>query len=379
MAKTKSPTLTRLVERATAPFSAGVAVNREAGTIGNVLICGFDSANGRTYPAEVFRRDYRAYEGARVNCDHARDSTVDRRLGWFSDVRVGEDGKPRGTLHVLKSHPMADRVFEAAERNPSLYGFSHVAMCETKQHRGKEIVEAIKSVESIDLVADAATTRSLFEGINMPVKLSEYVAQFVRHPKATTEQIVKIKRLAEMEGMGDMAMPADTPAPTEETDPAAGISDAFKTACMHVIQQALDGDLDPKEALSKIKSLLGSHADVNGSGDSSAADDSSSSDDSTDPMPESKQKRADPWAVLSECQALEYAPTPAELELLASQPDSAKRKIYVTEQKAKAANAKAEKSKSAGRTPGAAPGGKKVAESFPKTLAELREHVAAHN
>jgi len=73
--------------------------------------------------------------------------------------------------------------------------------------------------------------------------------------------------------------------------------------------------------------------------------------DEGDEMP--KESRPQPWDVLRECQEAGYAASAAELELLAMQPDAAKRKAFVSEQKAKLANAKAEKPVSAARRPGA--------------------------
>jgi hypothetical protein len=152
-------------ERLAAPFAAGdVRVNRQAGFIDNVLICGTTSRNGRDYPLEVLRRDHAKYEGVNVNCDHKDSPTVADRVGWFSNVRPGSDGRPRGRLNVLKSHPMAERIFEAAERRPQLFGMSHVATCSTARRNGRETVESINKVISIDLVADPATTTSLYEG-----------------------------------------------------------------------------------------------------------------------------------------------------------------------------------------------------------------------
>lgn len=151
-----------LTERFAAPL-AGSRVNREQGYIDHVLLCGTVSRNGRDYPVSVLKRDYARYEGAPVNCDHGGESTVDRRLGWISDVKPGADGRPRGRLHLLKSHPMAERVYEAAERRPSLFGMSHVAHCGTRRIAGRETVEAINKVISIDLVADPATTGGLYE------------------------------------------------------------------------------------------------------------------------------------------------------------------------------------------------------------------------
>jgi len=153
---------TTITVREDRPFAAS-RVNRTGGYIDGVLICGTTSRNGRDYPLPVLKRDYSRYEGAAVNCDHKEEATVERRIGWFSDVRPGSDGKPRGRLHLLKSHPMTERVFEAAERNPALFGMSHVAVCSTSRVNGRETVEGINKVVSIDLVADPATTSSLYE------------------------------------------------------------------------------------------------------------------------------------------------------------------------------------------------------------------------
>jgi hypothetical protein len=158
----------QITERTAAAFS-GARVDREAGTISNVLICGTISANGREYPAEVLRRDHGVYEGKPVNCDHSKESTVDRRLGWISNVSPGADGRPRGTLNLLLSHPMAPRVLEAAEKQPNLFGFSHIALCDLVTGKdGRERVTSIQSIESIDLVARPATTKGLFESSVSP-------------------------------------------------------------------------------------------------------------------------------------------------------------------------------------------------------------------
>lgn len=220
----------RLTERVAAPF-VGCRVDREAGQIHGVLICGTASANGRDYPVSVFKRDFAKYEGRPVNCDHGREATVERRFGWFSHVKPGTDGRPRGTLNCLRSHPMYERVMEAAERNPALFGFSHVAICRTRPGLGgREVVEAIESVESIDLVAEPATTKGLFEG-TMDATLSS----------------------------------AGSASSADSTNPADGIKGAFLQACMHLVEQGLDGEMEPKEVLGKLKEMFASHAKVNGS------------------------------------------------------------------------------------------------------------------
>ena len=132
---------------------------------------------------------------------------------------------------------------------------------------------------------------------------------------------------------------------------------------MHVIQQALDGDIDPKEALSKIKSLLGSHSDVNGSGDTTAADDSADTGD--DSAKESETFAGVLKPLLEECRKAGVTPTPAQLLVLAEMPTESGRAAYLQEAKAAAANARAEKPKS-GRV-----AEQQAEPAFPKTLDEF--------
>ncbi len=362
MAKAK-----RITERVAVPFQ-GAKVNLESGTIDDVLICGHESANGRDYPAEVFRRDFKAYEGRPVNCDHGREPSVDRRFGWFSNVRVGEDGRPRGTLNVLTTHPMAARVLEAADRNPALFGFSHVAMCETRTANGREIVEAIKRVESIDLVAEPATTKGLFESKGADVftfkKLVEWVA---KHPKASTKQALKVKGLVEElgDGMGDTAAMPEEPA--AETDPDEAITGGFRSGIMALVEKCLSGDGDPKECLKKIKRMLDAHGDVtdSGGGDSGGSSDSDSSDSGSDDMPKESKKPPTIGELVAEAKAAGLTePTHSDLELLAEIPTAAGRKKLC---ESILARTPGEKPTSAGRNPG---GGLGKSTASTKTTAE---------
>jgi hypothetical protein len=346
--------LTRVTERTRTPF-AGTRVNRDAGTIAGVLICGFESANGRDYPASVFRRDFKAYEGAPVNCDHARDATVDRRIGWFTDVAPGDDGRPRGVLNVLKEHPMAARVFEAAERNPALFGFSHVAMCETKRGRdGREVVEAIKSVESIDLVASPATTKGLFESKGTAVKISLKQYAERRGPALgpdTWGAIVKLCR-----EMGDDF--ADAPVMDEPPADAPADGD-LKTALMSALAPMLDEAFDSGDVsklVSALKDFVKLHAKHTG-GDAPK-------DEPKEEAPEKDKEESRPTmaGVLAECKAAGLeSPSVEFVAALMETPSAAARLPFIK----LAREAKApprETPKAGGRAPGAGETGTRTTE-----------------
>ncbi len=257
----------RISERVAAPF-AGAAVDRDRGIIRCVKLCGGTSVNGREYPAEVFRRDVLKYEGAAIYADHGRDRSVDRKLGWIAAARVDADGTPRGDAHLLRTHPLFDRVMEAAERNPAMFGFSHVALCETSYGAdGRERVEGLRAIESVDLVAEPATTRGLFEGRTTESKggcsLARLVERISRDPAASLSQIIAVRKLAELDdgayadaSLPGHAMDADT------LEPAEAITAGFKAALLSVIEKALMGELDSNAAIKKIKSLLSAHRDA---------------------------------------------------------------------------------------------------------------------
>ena len=157
------PETVQLQER----VAAGVGrVDREAGVIRGVRVLGRVSKNGRTYLPQAITGAKPFYEGIRVNCDHPASARGDRsiadRIGWLAGVRES-DGGLRGDLHLILSHPFTPAVLEMAERNPSMIGLSHNAEGRITKQDGKNVVEEITRVRSVDLVADPATASGLFE------------------------------------------------------------------------------------------------------------------------------------------------------------------------------------------------------------------------
>ncbi len=142
---------------------SGLRVDRAAGVIRGVKIIGSQSRNNRTYPPAVLQKAIPHYEGRGCFLDHtAGQRSVASRFGWLQNVR-GDGASLIGDLNILKSHPNAPAIFEAAERNPRLFGLSHSADGRVVRRGGKNVVEEIVGVHSVDLVCDPATTNSLFE------------------------------------------------------------------------------------------------------------------------------------------------------------------------------------------------------------------------
>ena len=142
-------------------------VDRANQVIKGVKILGTESKNGRSYTPECLRKAAGLYENAKVLCNHDHtdsDRAIGDVFGRLKNVTLRGDGL-YGDLHFLKSHPMSERVIEAAERDPSLFGLSHVADGDGRNVGGKFVVEEIHEVFSVDLVSSPATTAGLFESV----------------------------------------------------------------------------------------------------------------------------------------------------------------------------------------------------------------------
>ena len=141
-------------------------VDRLRGVIHGVKILGLESRNGRTYLPATLARAAPLYEGARVNIDHSRGSLAARgyedRIGTVRNVRARESGL-FGDFHFNPKHRLAEQLLWDAEHAPENVGFSHNVTARTAREHDRVVVEEITAVQSVDLVADPATTRGLFE------------------------------------------------------------------------------------------------------------------------------------------------------------------------------------------------------------------------
>ena len=165
MRKNKQP----FIESCILTESDNFSVDVNAGLIKNVKLVGFNSKNNRVYSRKCLEDALKLYEGAPVNANHVdsdKEVSIYDRLGKIQNVKMTDDGV-FGDFHFLKTHPMAERVLEAADKMPELFGFSHRAQGTVKSNKsGPEEVSKISNVLSVDLVSDPATTRSLSEAIS---------------------------------------------------------------------------------------------------------------------------------------------------------------------------------------------------------------------
>lgn len=146
----------------------GQRADRVASVIYGVKICGLTSTNGRRYSVEALKAAVKLYEGAKLCANHPEpeDDTcrdVEDVMGEFHNVRFAKDGI-YADVHLVPSHPMTPRLFEAAEKMPALYALSHNVYGIEEKRNGENVVVEITRVNSVDLVTDGATNKNLFEG-----------------------------------------------------------------------------------------------------------------------------------------------------------------------------------------------------------------------
>ena len=145
-----------------------VRVDRAAGVIRGVKILGLRSRNGREYLPEALGRAAALYEGAKVNVNHPKGSPVaprdyQDRIGIVRGVEVRAGEGLFGDLHFNPKHALAEQLIWDAEHAPENVGFSHNVQARTARRDDLLVVEEITRVQSVDLVADPATTRGLYE------------------------------------------------------------------------------------------------------------------------------------------------------------------------------------------------------------------------
>jgi hypothetical protein len=143
-------------------------VDVKQGVIRGVKVLGLRSKNGREYLAEALRKAAPLYRGCKVHVDHPPKATGPRsyrdRIGHLENVQVRPDGL-YADLKYNPKHDVAGQLAWDAEHSPGSVGLSHNINGTVARRNGKAVVESITKVVSVDLVADPATTRGLFESV----------------------------------------------------------------------------------------------------------------------------------------------------------------------------------------------------------------------
>jgi hypothetical protein len=194
--------------------SRGVAmrVDREAGVIRGVKVLGLTSRNGRSYLPDALVQAAALYEGAKVNVNHAKTGSFGPRdyrdrIGVIRNVQSRRDEGLFADFHFNPKHDLSEQLLWDAEHAPENVGFSHNVEARTSRRGDGIVVEAILSVESVDLVADPATTQGLFESTgdadanaeDVTMTLAEATLDDLRRRRADLVEAIRGEPAAELE------------------------------------------------------------------------------------------------------------------------------------------------------------------------------------
>jgi hypothetical protein len=148
--------------------SERLRVDRDAGVIRGVKLLGLISRNGRSYREQALADAVGMYEGTKVNINHPKGNPLaprdyQDRLGVVRGVEFRPGQGLFGDLHFNPKHALSEQLVWDAEHAPQNVGLSHNVLARTTKSGDGTMVEAITKVQSIDLVADPATTSGLYE------------------------------------------------------------------------------------------------------------------------------------------------------------------------------------------------------------------------
>ena len=163
---------------------------------------------------------------------------------------------------MFKSDPFVPKLLEAARRYPNKFGLSHVARAKTARRGGREVVEEIERIESVDFVTDPATVKGLFESVQQGGR--------VMANKATATKVIE----GVMAGSGVNLRGRLRRVLVEQLDGRdhqAAVTQAFKVAGEAIWAAFLANELSEDDMLSKFRKLAKGHRDAGGSGDDSGA------------------------------------------------------------------------------------------------------------
>lgn len=146
-------------------------VDRKNHIVHGVKVLGFTSANGRIYDFDAVKEAIAKYEKAPVNKDHnMEEPSFSDRLGWLENVTLQKDGLYADFHYNPHADGIESFLWFAEHNGLGDVGFSHLVSGKySVDPDGTERITRIDKVKSVDLVANPATTKTIFESEVKPM------------------------------------------------------------------------------------------------------------------------------------------------------------------------------------------------------------------
>jgi|GEM_PF-6385340 hypothetical protein len=291
-------------------------VDRAKSIVYGVKVLGFNSQNGRVYERQAIQEAMHMYNQCPVNKDHITDApSFSDRIGWLSNPRLEADGL-YADFHYNPHAEGVDSFLWFAENNGlGDIGFSHMVQGKwTLDPDGTERVVRIDRVKSVDLVANPATTKNIFES-EVPDKISRLRDEGYPQDQAVAialdmarrgdigEQPEKnmdaTKMMQEENPVKEMYKEGDDLALADATPPASQDSSSAAEPDMelfHKLMSVVNGEQTNEEKCGKVLEMLGlkngmsETTDVANSGKDSGVPAQAKKADDADPADEPEEK-----------------------------------------------------------------------------------------
>lgn len=319
-------------------------VDREKGILYETKILGWKSENDREYDPKGVCQCKGLYEGKPSDIDHTTKGNPhpESRTGWHENIQCKEDGLYSDFHFLNPETEFAKSVMNAAEKNPTLFGFSHDADGEPDP-KNPNLIRRIIEVRSIDIVSRPATTSGLFESKGKAMKIT-----MRKLLESHRNRFSKVRQGWMDKLLEDDNMPMDLDVePAADADPDDVLADGFEQSCLAIVKAAIAGEVDVPEALAKLEQLLTTHDSLSADDEPAAVDaeedeetdadkkkkeDDEEGDDKKDAK-ESRQNIKRREAVLDLCETLEFTPTKSVRKALIALNSDSERKALIEDYK----------------------------------------------
>lgn len=147
----------------TMPFSSEGEQTEERVLHNVVLLASRKTKNNRTYPVDVLQRAVGMFENVPAYMNHPdKKRNVQDAIGVYRSPRL-EAERLLADLVLFENHPNAGQIMDIARHKPKEIGLSLNARGKVQKTTEGDMVSEIAEVLSVDIVAEPASTRNLFE------------------------------------------------------------------------------------------------------------------------------------------------------------------------------------------------------------------------
>ena len=248
-------------------------VDRTQSIVYGIKVLGFTSQNGRVYEKKAIQEALHLYNQCPVNKDHITEApSFSDRIGWLSNPVLREDGLYADFNYNPHADGIESFLWFAEHEGLGDIGFSHMVQGKwTVDPDGTERVVKIDRVKSVDLVANPATTKSIFES-EVPDKIKTLKDEGYPQDQAVAialdmarrgdigeedmnpEKMMKEENpVEEMYKEADLAL-ADATPPSGQDSSSAAEPDM---ELFHKLMSVVNGEQTNEEKCGKVLEMLG--------------------------------------------------------------------------------------------------------------------------